>query len=117
MKTQRRRLRKSEWVILLAPVLVLAVSWIVVRVRDTWTRRYTPVTLALPATNPNFNALRVKSLTFSPDGRYLAVSQWSGNYIISLWDCQTEQQLWKATFQSMTWLPQFSPEQQANWHL
>lgn len=101
MNLRRRRLRNSEWVIFLSPFLLLATFLIV----NQWRRRYVPVTLNLGA-----DTARVESLTFSPDGRYLAVEELSRGYIVSLWDCQAMQKLWEAPFHSMTWLPQFSPD-------
>jgi WD40 repeat protein len=111
MQTKRRRLTKSEWVILLVPFCLLALWWLNGPGRGTL-RRYMPATLHLTTNTPGQRIERIEPLTFSPDSRYLAVQQIqrdSRNYIVSVWDCQTEQELWRKKFKAMTF-PQFSPD-------
>jgi WD40 repeat protein len=103
----RRKLRKSEWVILLAPLLAFAAVGGGPLFQRYW-HRYFPAQLKghLPS---------VEAIEFSDDGKTLIVASWDSSKSpdvreMRLWNLQTQTTEWKANQPVWTNWPQFSDD-------
>lgn len=105
MKGQRRKLRKSEWVILLAPLLLLTVWW-VTATDNAVVNRYIPIKFS--------DHMRdINSIEFSADGAYMAVgsNEFAATppiHELRIWDTRSRQFLWSLRFQDWIGYPVFS---------
>lgn len=107
MQTKRRKLTKSEWVILLVPALLLATWWIN-KPGAPIVRRNFSITFKSPMPVINY-------MSFSPDGGLLAVGeadykQSPSTYSLRVWDVRSRQELWSAKAPAWQGWPYFSPD-------